>query len=141
MSSPAHEKKIGGLIIVKYAVNHKGITITESPPTITMKDPSQQRVGMQQTCKCTRSEERKKRASLDTPLSPYLRARITVIDLLDAGATNFLELACQRVRLVELLHLVAASYALADEEHVRHGSPARHMCEEFLEFGAQWVEV
>jgi hypothetical protein len=31
MYNPSHKKKIRGSIIVKYAVNHKGITITKSP--------------------------------------------------------------------------------------------------------------
>jgi hypothetical protein len=64
-----------------------------------------------------------------------------MFDLLDAGATNLFELGCQSVRLIKLLHVVAASYAFADEKNVWHCSPTRHMCQKILELWAQWMQV
>jgi hypothetical protein len=64
-----------------------------------------------------------------------------MLDLCDASAANLLELAGERVRLVELLHLAAASYALADEKDVRYSAPASHVLQQVLEFRPERTEV
>jgi hypothetical protein len=76
-----------------------------------------------------------------SPLTLDLRSRIAVFDFGDACATDFFELACESVRLIELLHIVTASYALADEKDVRYRPPARHVREKSLKLRAQRVEV
>lgn len=65
---------------------------------------------------------------LSTPLSPNLRPRTAMLDVCDSTAAGLLECAHESVSLVELLHVVAASYAFADKKNVRYSPPARHVC-------------
>jgi hypothetical protein len=76
-----------------------------------------------------------------TTLSPYFWAGIAMLDFGNSSAANLLELACQSVSLIQLCHIIATSYAFADEQNVRHSSPAGHVCQESLKLRAKRVDV
>ena len=78
---------------------------------------------------------------LSAPLSPNLRPRPTMFDFGDPTATSLFECADESVGLIELLHVVSASYAFADKKDVRYRSPAGHMCEQLLQFCAEGLNV
>jgi hypothetical protein len=87
------------------------------------------------------NEGRRSSQELSTSLSPYLWPRIAMLDFGDAGTSNLLELARERVSLIQLCHVVAASYAFAYKQDVRHSSPARHVRQKSLELLAKRVNV
>lgn len=70
-----------------------------------------------------------------------LLPRPLVHNVRDAGPAQALERVDQLVRLVELLHVVAAADALALHQDVGHCAPARHLRERVLQLGAQRVLV
>jgi hypothetical protein len=64
-----------------------------------------------------------------------------MLDLCDATATNFLDLGHQGIRLVELLHVVAAANALAHEQDVGYCPSAGALMQEGLQLFAHRVLV
>jgi hypothetical protein len=88
-----------------------------------------------------RTKEEEVDKGLRASLSPYLWTRIAMLDFGDAGTANLLELACKRVSLVQLCHVVAAAYAFSYEQDVRHSSPAGHMRQKSLKLLAERVGI
>jgi hypothetical protein len=76
-----------------------------------------------------------------TSLSPYFWTGAAMLDFGDAGTANLLELARKSISFVELCHIVAASYAFADEQNVWYSSPARHMRQKSLKLRAKRMDV
>lgn len=78
---------------------------------------------------------------LSAPLSPNLRSRTAMLDVRDSTATGLLECAHESVGLVQLLHVVAASYTFADKKDVRYRPPACHVCQQVLEFCTKRLNI
>ena len=85
-----------------------------------------------------------RRASSVLRLRPswlHLWARAAVLDLGDATAANLLDLSHQGISLVELLDIVAASYAFSHEKDIGYCPPARGLMQEGLQLCAHWVLI
>jgi hypothetical protein len=88
-----------------------------------------------------KAKELEQTDDLSSPLSSNLLARVAVLNVGDACATNLLELGHKCVRLIQLFHIVATSNALADEKDVGNRPSASHVCQKSLEFVAQGFDV
>jgi hypothetical protein len=87
-----------------------------------------------ETCERMHKKAKKRRANKilsRTSLSPYFWTGAAMLDFGDAGTAN----------LLELCHIVAASYAFADEQNVWYSSPARHMRQKSLKLRAKRMDV